>query len=119
MTTGSARIPGARYCVGAYAIVRADEPLILLAEDADAISRALAIQVVARLPAASVTSEERLSEMRQALLEERWADALAAWIDETGIKVDVYQETTKVWSTDELDLDRASLEIRFAPLFSD
>ncbi len=39
--------------------------------------------------------------------------------EETGITVDVYQETTKVWTTDELDLDRASLEIRFAPLFAD
>ncbi|MDQ3981997.1 MAG: hypothetical protein M3271_04880 [Actinomycetota bacterium] len=115
----SPRFPGARSSVGAYAIVRADEPVILLAEDADAISRALAIHVVARLPAADVRSPARLLEMREALLEERWADALVAWMEETGITVDVYQETTKVWSTEELDLDRASLEIRFAPLFAD
>lgn len=112
-------MPGRTSHVGAYAIVRTDPPEILLADDADAISRALAIYLVAQLPAAEVTSPSHLREMREALLEERWADALLAWIDETGVAVDVYDEPTKVWSTDELDLDRASLEIRFAPLFSE
>ncbi len=104
--------------VGAYAIVRTDEPGIFLAENADAISRALAIHLVAQLPAEEVSDESRLREMRQALLEERWADALVVWMDETGITVDVYEEAIKVWTTDELDLDRASLEIRLAPLFA-
>ena len=112
-------VPGRSSHVGAYAIVRTDAPEIFLAEDGDAISRALAIYLVAQLPAADVSSPARLREMREALLEERWADALLAWIDETGVAVDVYDEPTKVWSTDELDLDRASLEIRFAPLFAD
>lgn len=112
-------VPGRSSHVGAYAIVRTDPPEIFLADDADAISRALAIHLVAQLPAAEVSSASRLREMREALLQERWADALLAWIDETGVAVDVYDAPTKVWSTDELDLDRASLEIRFAPLFTD
>lgn len=112
-------VPRQSYHVGAYAIVRTDVPEIFLAEDADAISRALAIHLVAQLPAAEVSSPSRLRDMREALLEERWADALVEWIDETDVAVDVYDEPTKVWSTDELDLDRASLEIRFAPLFAD
>ncbi|HEV2755068.1 MAG TPA: hypothetical protein VG318_04750 [Actinomycetota bacterium] len=112
-------VPGRSSFVGAYAIVRSDPPQILLAEDADAISRALAIYVVAQLPAADVTSPARLREMREALLEERWADALVEWIEETGAVVDVYDEPTKVWTTAELDLERASLEIRLAPLFGE
>lgn len=115
----SREVPGRSSFVGAYAIVRTDAPEIFLAEDADAISRALAIYLVAQLPAAEVTSSARLREMREALLEERWADALVAWMEETGIVVDVYGAPTKVWTTEELDLERASLEIRLAPLFSD
>ncbi len=42
-----------------------------------------------------------------------------AWIEETGAVVDVYDEPTKVWTTAELDLERASLEIRLAPLFAE
>lgn len=112
-------VPGRSSFVGAYAIVRSDPPEIFLAEDADAISRALAIYLVAQLPAAEVASPARLREMRDALLEERWADALVAWMEETGNVVDVYGASTKVWSTEELDLERASLEIRLAPLFAD
>lgn len=114
-----AEVPGRASFVGAYAIVRSDPPEILLAEGADAISRALAIYLVAQLPAGEVTSQARLREMREALLEERWADALVAWIEETGTVVDVYDEPTKVWTTAELDLERASLEIRLAPLFAE
>lgn len=105
--------------VGAYAIVRSDTPAIVLAEDAHAISRAIATEVVAQLPAGEVSSPARLREMREALLEERWDDALLAWMDETSTIVDVYTAPTKVWTTQELDLDSASLEIRLAPLFAD
>ena len=105
--------------VGAYAVVRSDTPVIVLAEDADAISRAIAIEVVAQLSSSDVSSTARLREMREALLEERWDDALLAWMDETSAVVDVYTAPTKVWTTDELDLDATSLEIRLAPLLAD
>lgn len=105
--------------MGAYAIVRSDTPVIVLAEDAEAISRAIAMEVVAQLPAGEVSSRSRLSEMREALLEERWDDALVAWMDETSCVVDVYTAPTKVWTTEALDLDSTSLEIRLAPLFAD
>jgi hypothetical protein len=57
--------------------------------------------------------------MRAALLEERWADALIAWIEETGTPVDVYEEALPVWTERRLDGDQASMEIRMAPLFAD
>lgn len=60
-----------------------------------------------------------MERIRAALLEERWADAVVEWIDETGTAVDVYEEVPKVWSEDDLDLDKASLEIRMAPVFAD
>ncbi len=103
----------------AFAIVRGEEPQVFLAENADVLARALALHLVAQLPAAAVTSEARLEEMRSALLEERWADALVVWIEETGVAVDVYDEAPRSWRTDDIDLERALLEIRLAPVFSD
>jgi hypothetical protein len=103
---------------GAYAVVRGEEPQIFLASDETVLARALAVYLVAQLPAADVSSPARLQEMQQALLEERWADALVAWMDETGVAVDVYNEAPRVWSADDLDLEQATLEMRVTPLFS-
>ena len=104
--------------VGAYAIVRGEEPQVVLAEDAQVLSRALALTLVAQLPSNQVSTEARLDEMRQALLEERWADALVRWMEETETSVDVYDETLPIWTGTELDEEQASLEIRMSPLFS-
>lgn len=104
---------------GAYAMVRGEEPQIVLAEDATVLSRALALTLVAQLSAQRVSSPARLEEMRQALLEERWADALVTWMEETETAVDVYDETPRVWTATELDEEQASMEIRVAPLFSE
>jgi hypothetical protein len=104
---------------GAWAVVRSQEPKIFLATGADVISRALALNLVAQMPANEVSSPVRLKEMREALLQERWADALAVWIEETGTPVDVYPDSPRVWSEADLDADKASMEIRMAPLFSE
>jgi len=104
--------------MGAYAVVREEDPKVFLAENADVLARVLALQVVAQLPAATVRSPARLEEMRSALLDERWGDALMAWIEETDTPVDVYDEALIVWTNDALDADQASMEIRMAPLFA-
>lgn len=104
---------------GAYAVVRQQEPQIFLAEDASVLDRVLALHVVAQLPTTEVTSHARLEEMRHALLEERWGDALSAWIEETGVPVDVYDERLPVWTRGQLDAEQASMEIRLSPIFED
>ena len=81
--------------------------------------RLLAVSLVAELPAADVSSPARLDEMRRALLEERWADALVLWMEETGTVVDVYDESPRVWTGADMDVEKASLEIRFAPIFGE
>ena len=108
-----------RPAVGAYAVVRGEEPQVFLARDAEVISRVLAVYLVAQLPSRDVSSPARLQEMQTALLEERWADALVAWMDETGTAVDVYDEAPRVWGKDDLDLEKATLEMRVAPLFAE
>ena len=104
---------------GAYAIVRGDQPQVFLAQDVKVMSRVLALHLVAQMPAGSVTSSVRLADMRAALLEERWADAVVSWIEETGTPVDVYGEPLHVWTEEHLDEEQAAMEIRMAPLFAD
>lgn len=102
----------------AYAVIHGDPPEVLFAEDEHVLSRVLALQLVAQLPANEVSSPGRLDAMRQALLDERWADALVEWITETETVVDAYP-SEEVWTEERLDLDRATLEIRVSPLFTD
>jgi hypothetical protein len=88
-----------------------------LASDEDVLSRLVALRVVARsdpsdLPYGAV---ERI---REALLEERWGDAVAEWIGATGEPVDGYPDED-VWSEAQLDAETASLEIRLARIFED
>ena len=103
---------------GAYAIVKTDPPQLFLAENAAVISRLIALKVVARedpllFPAG------RIGTMRDALLEERWADAVVAWMSATDTFIDVYEEYVPVWTEDDLDADLASMEIRMARIFDD
>lgn len=99
--------------------MRTDVPQLFLAESSEVMSRVLALHLVARLPAGEVSSTARLEEMRTALLEERWDAALLAWIDETGVPVDVFADAPRVFGEKDLDLEQATLEIKIAPLFSD
>ena len=101
----------------AVAIVRTDPPQVLLASDEDVLSRLVALKVVARTPRGEV-DEGSLDRIRTALLEERWGDAVASWIEATGEIVDGYPDED-VWSPERLDSHAASFEIRMAPIFDD
>ena len=86
-----------------------------MAGDEDVLSRLVALRVVARSDPADLFpgSVERI---REALLEERWGDAVAEWIDATGEAVDAYPDED-VWSESQLDAETASLEIRLEHIF--
>lgn len=101
----------------AYAITHGTDPRVFLAEDEHVLSRLLALELVAATPADSLASDQ-LGVIRRALLEERWADAVAAWIGATDTYVDAYP-TERVWSDRDLDEERTSLELRVAPIFDD
>lgn len=103
---------------GAYAIVRSDPPRLFLAEDATVISRLIALKVVAAEDPAGM-APVTLHAMRDALLEERWADAVLLWITATDTDIDVFPEYVPVWTDAELDEDVTSMEIRMARIFGD
>lgn len=101
----------------AVAIVRSDPPTAFLASDAEVLGRVLALRLVAQTSAGELPEKAR-QQIRAALLEERWADAVATWIEATGEIVDAYPDED-IWSEERLDLDAASFEIRLAPIFED
>ena len=101
----------------AVAIVHGEPPEVLLASNADVLSRLVALKVVARTDPHEIDSV-RLEQIRVALLDARWADAVVAWIGATGQPVDGYPDED-VWTEQRLDEEMASLEIRMQRIFND
>ena len=89
---------------------------VFLAEDAEVLGRVLAIQLVAQTPPQQFGSS--LAVVREALLEERWGDAVLTWMEATGDVVDAYPDDV-VWTEGDLDAAGAALEIRLSPAFQD
>jgi hypothetical protein len=101
----------------AIAIVGSDPPQVFLATDEAVLSRVLALKVVAQTDPLDLSAGS-LERIREALLEERWADAVVEWIQATGDAVDAYPDED-VWSESRLDSEVAALEIRLARIFDD
>jgi len=98
------------------AIVKGDPPRVLLAENASVVSRLVALQIVAGTDPARFEAGD-LEDVRNALLEERWADAVLRWMETTGTYIDVYEGYEPVWTEAELDEEFATMEIRVARIF--
>ena len=75
----------------------------------------LANQLVAMTPGRDRPPGERAT-LRQALRDERWGDAVFAFIARTGIAVDVY-ESTELHLAPEATV--GPLELQLTPLFAD
>lgn len=100
----------------AYAVVTGSDPVVILAEDEDVLTRAIAVEVVARSSAAQLGSYAE--GIRAALLEGRWVDAVERWMSATGERIDAYP-SERVWDEGSLDEDVVGLELRMRRLFSD
>jgi hypothetical protein len=101
----------------AYAVVHSDPPEVYLAEDVEVLARLLALEVVARTDPRTLPPGGA-AQLRAALLDERWADALLAWIDRTGMGVDVYTHL-HIYTEDELPAGLIGAQLQFAQLFRD
>ncbi len=100
----------------AVAVRRGDVPEVFLAESEAVLGRLVALRLVARTSPEAVSDPELLIEIRRALLEERWADAVVGWMHATGETVDAYPDE-RLWNSARLDADYASMEIRLSPIF--
>jgi hypothetical protein len=101
--------------VVACAVVREDPPRVFVAEDLETLNWVLACQLVATTPGSELPPGERAA-LRQALREERWGDAVFAFIARTGTAVDVY-ESTELHAPPEAAV--GPLELQLTPLFAD
>lgn len=102
----------------AYAVVRGDPPIVYAAEDVDTLHRVLMLEVVTATPSGSLNPGRR-EELRAAVLEERWGDAILGWMEATDSVVDVYSSGLEVWSAARLSGEIAGLELQLRPLFDD
>lgn len=101
----------------AVAVTHGDSPRVLVAESTEVMSRAIALLWVARTPASQVRPGY-LGSIRRALLEEDWSEAVLQWMFSMDEVVDAYPDET-MWTDEMLDANRASMEIRMAPIFAD
>lgn len=99
----------------ACAIVHGDPPQVFAADDMDALNWVLALRMVATTPADSVPEGTRET-LREALLEERWADAVMTWMSHQHVVVDVYPSMDLFTAK---DVALAAFELQFTPLFRD
>lgn len=98
----------------ATAVVHTEPASVYLADDIDILHRLLALEVVARTDASLLNG--RADEIREALLDERWGDAVVTWIKETGTGIDVYTNNS-IYTHDDLPADLIGAQLQFAPLF--
>ena len=99
----------------ACAVVRDDPPRVFVAQDLDTLNWVLACQLVATTPGRDLPAGER-DALRVALTERRWGDAVFAFIDRTGIAVDVYESTDFFGPA---DVEVGPLELQLTPLFTE
>lgn len=102
--------------LGAWAVVKHDTPMIFLAENAQVISRVIALKVVAASDPATF-KPHCVEAVQEHLLHERWADAVLMWMEATDTLIDVYEEFVPVWTEATLDREVASMAIRTSRLF--
>ena len=100
----------------AVAVIRDNPPGILVAEDFAVLHRALAVRLVARADR-KIFSADLLEQLQNALLDEKWSDAVAMWIKHTGIPIDVYTED--VFTGDDFPAALLGVQMQFSPLFAE
>lgn len=98
----------------ACAVVRDDPPQVFIAEDQDVLNWVLALELIARTPGRELPEELR-GQLRAALRDERWGDAVELWMRDRS-EVDVYPSFELYTAR---DVELASMELEFTPLFQD
>lgn len=99
----------------AIAIVRGPLPEVYIAEDQETLNWVLALKMIASTPGDQLGEGLRDS-LREALLEERWGDAVVTWMHAQDLEIDVYSSETLYLTS---DVEMGAHELQFTPLFQD
>jgi hypothetical protein len=98
----------------ACAVLRDDPPQVFLAEDEDTLNWVLALRLIALTPSAELPKSLR-EKLRAALRNEYWGDAVELWMQNRP-EVDVYPSFELFLAN---DVELASMELEFTPLFEE
>lgn len=101
----------------AWAVVYDDPAQVFVASDEFVLTRVLALKVVARVHPNSLGDDD-LGRIREALLDERWSEAVAAWMAATDTRIDAFPDE-ELWTADAVDEELVSLNVRLSPIFED
>ncbi len=101
----------------AYALVPGEEEIAHVAVDSEVLTRVLVLQLVARLRPEQLGDDD-LERIRSALRGENWQEAVIAWMDATGRRLNIFPDEP-IWTGGELDEERLRLELPLTPIFSE
>jgi hypothetical protein len=100
----------------AYALVPGEEEIAFIAEDSEVLTRVIILQLVAQLRPDQLRSDQ-VERIRAALQGEDWQEAIIAWMDATGRRLNVFPDEP-IWTDTGLDEQRLRLELPLTPIFS-
>lgn len=99
----------------ACAVVHGDPPEVFTAEDVETLHWVIGLKLIARTRGQDVASGLR-EQLRSALAEERWGDAVALWMQVDPEAIDVYPSFDLYQHS---DVELGPEELQFSPLFVD
>ena len=99
----------------ACAVVHEDPPAVFVAEDIETLNWVIALRLIAVTPSTDLQPVLR-EDLRTALLEERWGDAVELWMGFCPGVIDVYPSYDFFTAH---DVALAAQELQFKPLFRD
>lgn len=100
----------------AYALVPGDEELTFVAEDSEVLTRVIVLELVAQLRPDQLQSTQ-VDRIREALSSEDWQEAILAWMDATGRRLNIFSDEP-IWTSESLDEERLRFELQVSPIFS-
>ncbi len=100
--------------IGAYAIRSGDTEQPLLADSEETLNKVIALKWIGEWDPGNHGGAD---EVRAALLEERWGDAVVAWMQATGEVLDIFPFGLEIHESADYPDDEFGLRIQTSPLF--
>lgn len=101
----------------AYALVPGDEEIAYVATDSEVLTRVIVWELVAKLRPDQLTAAQT-NRIREALRAEDWQEAVLAWMDATGRRLNIFADEP-IWAETDIDAERLRLELQVSPIFED
>jgi hypothetical protein len=101
--------------IGAYAVRRSDpEQPPLLADSQETLNKVIALRWIGEwVP----PDDDVAAPVRQAVLDERWSDAVIGWMDATGEVLDIYPFGLEIHEARDYPDDEFGPRVQTTPLF--